>query len=129
MKEYAITDKNLSYYIESIGVTVAPGASLEERQHLLEGALEDAEMDISIDWGDNWQPSEWENLHFDYSSPKIDVAGVSSTMMGWLDLRGFEKQVNASGEDIHLVYTDAWGQEQDKMPLCIHVYVNPVEED
>lgn len=117
MKTYEITNENVSYYVDCIGLRT--NATREE----IDDALADAEMDISIDWGDNWAPSPYEALHFDYESPYTREVGETS-LSGYLDLREFCKANNVS-----LKYTDAWGVNQDKIPIIIHAAVDEREEE
>lgn len=116
MKTYEITNENVSYYVDSI--TVPVNATEED----INDGLEAAEMDINIDWGDDWEPAPYEVLHFDYQSPYTEQIGQTS-LTGYIDLRGFCKVFNVS-----LKYTDAWGIEQDKIPFIIKVNVCEREE-
>lgn len=111
MKTYEIINENVSYYVDSISVPV--NATEED----INDGLSNAEMDISIDWGDAWEPAPYEVLHFDYQSPYTEQTGETS-LTGYLDLREFCKAFNVS-----LKYTDAWGIKQDKIPLIIKVCV------
>ena len=117
MKTYQITNKDVAYYDSCI--TVYPNATKDD----IDGALSDVEMDISIDWGDNWSPASWEALHFDYQSPDTKEIGTTS-LVGYIDLKRFCKESNVS-----LVYTDAWGIKQDKIPIIICVKVVEREEE
>lgn len=117
MKTYEITNENVSYYVDSIWLPM--DATRED----IDDGLADAEMDISIDWGDNWAPSPYEALHFDYESPYTAEVGDTS-LTGYLDLREFCKEINVS-----LKYTDAWGVNQDKIPIIIHAVVGKREEE
>ncbi len=117
MKTYDITNENVGYYVDSIALP------LNATQEDINDALENAEMDISITWDDNWDNAPWEALHFDYNSPHSSEEGETS-LTGYLDLREFCKHCNVS-----LRYTDAWGIVQDKIPLIIKSFVMKDEED
>lgn len=117
MKSYEITNENVAYYSDSIWLPT--NATQEE----INDALDDVEMDISIDWKEGWDNAPYETLHFDYESPYTSETGETS-LTGYLDLRKFCKAVGVS-----LNYTDAWGIKQDKIPLIIRAVVGNREED
>ncbi len=117
MGKFRITNENVSFYVDAIGVIV--GAKEQE----INDGFDDAEMDISIDWGENWEPAKWDCIKLDYSSLDTSKAGIT-TIVGYLDVRKFEQQVK-----IELEYIDFWGVEQDKIPFSIRVYVSECEKD
>ncbi len=117
MKSYEITNENVGYYSDNIWLPT--NATQEE----INDALENVEMDISIDWGEGWNNALYEALHFDYESPYTLEIGETS-LTGYLDLRKF-----CETNDISLNYTDAWGIKQDKIPLIIRAIVGEREND
>ena len=119
MSKYQITNRSVSYYVPSISVTIGAGRSE------IDDALSNAEMDISVDWGENWAPADWDSLRFDYESPDTSKEGTT-TLVGYVGLRKFEKQ---DGVGVELEYRDAWGIVQDKIPICIQTSVVPPEDD
>ena len=117
MAKFRITNENVRFYVDSIGVN--EGAKEQE----INNGFADAEMDISIDWGENWEPAEWNCIKLDYNSLNTSKVGIT-TIVGYLDVRKYEQQVK-----IELEYIDAWGVEQDKIPFSVRVYVLEREED
>lgn len=116
MKTYDITNANVNYYVDSIWLPV----NATEKE--INDSLDDAEMDISIECDDWWEPAPWDTLHFDYESPDTSQEGMTS-LVGYLSIPGYCAQIGVS-----LKYTDAWGVVQDKIPLIIKAAVGSREE-
>lgn len=117
MKTYDITNANISYYVDSIWIPV----NATEKE--INDGLDNAEMDITVTWDDDWSPAPFDTLHFDYQSPYTAEPGTTS-LVGYLDLRKLCKVW-----DISFRYMDAWGVEQDKIPLIIKAVVGEREEE
>lgn len=117
MEKYRITNENVSFFVNSINVSV--GAKEQE----INDGFDNAEMDINIDWGENWDPCQWNCITLDYNSPDTSKVGVT-TIVGYLDVRKFEEL-----ENIKLEYIDPWKMEQDKIPFSMRVFVTEPKEE
>jgi hypothetical protein len=116
VSKYKVTNESVQYYSPAITANQGSG-----KQGLMD-ALENAEMDVSIHWDDDWAPSPWEALVYDYDSADTSKLG-ETTLVGYIDLARFQDEIK-----VKLEYHDAWGMIQDKIPICHLVHVIEKEE-
>lgn len=102
---HKITNENIFYEISFL-------LQLNDTPQDVSWYLDDVESFVRIDCDGNSIYCSWPCVTFYFDTPDTSRLG-DTTVIGYLDIRKLEKE-----EQCEFEYRDAWGQIQDKVPLC-----------